>query len=94
MNNFKSFSVSTLAAAATLLVVAMSSPAQACALCSGIKLNGSIINGISLQGISLQGISLQGVSLKGAQIQGAQLQRRAGAVTQIGAVHSVTLPQH
>ena len=65
MNSFKSFALSALAAAGTLLFVAVSTPAQACAGCT-IKLNGPVFQGPVLQGPILQGPVLQGPIATGA----------------------------
>lgn len=68
--SFKSFAVSALAAASTLLSVTVSTPALACAFCGGIKLNGIEFNGIEFNGPILQGISIQGPLLQGVSLQG------------------------
>ena len=88
MKILKSFSLSVLTAASTLIFVAVSTPAQACGGCT-IRVNGPVLNGPVLQGpvlqgpvlqgpvlqgISLQGISLQGISLQGISLQGVSLQ--------------------
>ena len=65
MKTTKTFLAATLAAAATLLSVAVSTPAQACNLCSGMKLNGTELNGFQLNGIRFNGWTLNGVQFNG-----------------------------
>lgn len=87
MTTFKSFSLSALVAASTLVVAALSMPAHA-----GIRLNGPVLQGPILQGITLQGISLQGISLQGITLQGIQLNGQTTTDTQAGKYLAVTLP--
>ena len=50
MKSFKSLVVSTLTAASTVMAVAVSTPAQACPLCGGVRLNGIELNGLRVNG--------------------------------------------
>lgn len=60
MKSFKSFAVPTFAAVFTLVSVTVSTPAQACPFCSGVKLNGTELNGFQLNGFQLNGVQFNG----------------------------------
>lgn len=92
MKSFKSLVVSTLAAASTLMAVAVSTPAQACSFCSGSKLNGIELNGMRVNGPVLQGVTLQGPVLQGPIVQGPLLQGPVTNGAHVGTFVAVTLP--
>jgi len=73
MKTFKSFAVSTFAAASTLMFVALSTPAQACTNCT-IRVNGPVFNGPVLNGPVLNGPVLNGPVLNGPVLNGPVLQ--------------------
>ncbi|TDU28658.1 hypothetical protein DFR24_3033 [Panacagrimonas perspica] len=92
MKSFKSLVVSTLTAASTLMAVAVSTPAQACPLCGGVRLNGIELNGLRVNGPIFQGVTLQGPVLQGPIIQGPLLQSPVANGAHVGAFVAVTLP--
>lgn len=90
MRPLKSVLASTLAAAATLGFVAMSTPANACAFC-GIKLNGTEMNGLNWNGLNWNGLIWNGMRINGIQFNGAQ---QTGTSNEAATVRvlAVTLP--
>lgn len=97
MTTIPSFVRTGLFPAVALGVAVLSTPANACVVCGGIKLNGPILNGPIfqgpiLQGPILQGPVIQGPIVQGPLLQGPMLQGAAAHGTQTGRVVSVTLP--
>lgn len=91
MRPLKSFLASTLAAAATLGLAAISTPTQACTLCGGVKLNGVRLNGLTWNGLQFNCIKWNGMKINGIQFNGAQ---QAGTGNEAATVRvlAVTLP--
>ena len=92
MTTIPSFVRTRLFPAVALGVAVLSTPANACVGCGGIKLNGPILNGPIFQGPILQGPVIQGPIVQGPLLQGPMLQGAAAHGTQTGRVVSVTLP--
>ncbi len=92
MTTNPSFVRTGLFPAVALGVAMLSTPANACVGCGGIKLNGPILNGPIFQGPILQGPVIQGPIVQGPLLQGPMLQGAAAHGTQTGRVVSVTLP--
>lgn len=94
MKSFKSLAISTLAAAGTLLSVALSTSAQACTGCSiklnGTELNGMRVNGIQLNDFKLNGLQFNGWKVNGMRVNGLVLNGTTDKVA--GQVIGVTLP--
>lgn len=84
MQTFKSAAVSTLAAAATLALVALSAPAQAG---WGYSQSTTKLNGLSLNGIQLQGTHLNGHRVHGIDDGGCTDAGRPVGITLAGGRH-------
>ncbi len=96
MTKFKRFVLSTTAVC-TFALVAMTTPAQACNLCNGLKLNGTEFNGCSLQGVTLQGMKINGwkvngMKVNGMKVNGMRINGTAMHTMSVGKVAAVTLP--